>query len=268
MSFDFHSDLEVYFDTQRQVTDQFIIPFILSSGISKRLDDLRVLEVGCGEAGVIKAFVDRGSKAVGIELSEYRTESAKKFLEQEINKGQVSIYNSDIYDSEIRELIGADFDVIILKDVIEHLSDHDKMVLLLRSLLANNGLIFIAFPPWQMPFGGHQQMCRNKYLSKTPYIHLLPKSLYRSILTYFNESEGAVSELIELTETGLSIESFESLVKNNDLHITNKKHFLFNPIYKWKFGLNPKEQYKFISAIPYFRNILTTGVYYALKAKF
>jgi 2-polyprenyl-3-methyl-5-hydroxy-6-metoxy-1,4-benzoquinol methylase len=63
----------------------------------------------------------------------------------------------------------------LLKDVIEHIHDQPKLIAWMKSYLAPNGTIFFGFPPWQMPFGGHQQLCRNKVLAKLPYYHLLPR---------------------------------------------------------------------------------------------
>ncbi len=80
------------------------------------------------------------------------------------------------------------FDLIILKDVIEHIHDQDAILSRLRNFLKPGGHIFFGFPPWQMPFGGHQQVLAHRLLSRTPYFHLLPVPLYRGILKAFGET--------------------------------------------------------------------------------
>lgn len=150
--------------------------------------------------------------------------------------------------------------------MIEHIHDQRAFILKLREFLKPNGLIFYAFPPWQMPFGGHQQVAQGKITSKLPYYHLLPMPLFKGFLKIFGESEQKIANLVEIKQTGISIEQFEKLVKKSDFEIINKTHFLFNPIYKYKFGLKPRIQSGFISAIPFVRNFFTTGVYYLTKA--
>jgi hypothetical protein len=115
-----------------------------------------------------------------------------------------------------------------------------------------------------MPFGGHQQVCLKKISSVLPYYHLLPTFIYKMLLKLFGEPKSKIDELIEIKETGISIERFERIVKKSGYSIKNKTHFLFNPIYKYKFGLNPRKQLGIITHLPYLRNFLTTCVYYTI----
>ena len=52
----------------------------------------------------------------------------------------------------------------------------------LKILLKDKGQIFFGFPPWYMPFGGHQQVAHKKWTSKLPYYHILPMPIYKAIL--------------------------------------------------------------------------------------
>jgi hypothetical protein len=67
----------------------------------------------------------------------------------------------------------------MLRDVIEHIPDQDRFFKHVRSYLQPDGVIFFGFPPWYMPFGGHQQVCHSKFLSKLPWFHPLPFPLFR-----------------------------------------------------------------------------------------
>ncbi len=131
----------------------------------------------------------------------------------------------------------------------------------MQAFLNPGGVIFFGFPPWQMPFGGHQQVMRSKILSKIPYIHLLPSFLYKLLLKSFNEHPDA---FMEIKETGISIEQFEKIVDETGYKVMNKLHYLLNPIYEYKFGVKPKKQASLISHIPYLRNFFTTCVYYLI----
>ena len=177
MAFQFHKDKDTYIKYQQENAEKYVIPFIEEIFPLKK--GMHVMEIGCAEGGVLKAFLDRGCIGTGVELSKSRTQRAEIVLEDYIKKGQAKLVNKDIYDVNIETEMPHLFDLIILKDVIEHIHDQDKVLSRLRDFLKPNGHIFFGFPPWQMPFGGHQQIASKKWLSILPYYHLLPMPLYR-----------------------------------------------------------------------------------------
>lgn len=258
--YDFHKDKKRYFDYQYKIAKDYILPFVDSFLPDSK--PRQILEVGCAEAGVLKAFVENGDQCLGIELMEGRIKMAKEFHAEALAKGQIDFLNKNIYDINIAEDIGHKFDLIILKDVIEHIPEQERIIPKLKEFLNEGGKIFFGFPPWYMPFGGHQQICESKFLKKLPYFHLLPMPLYKGVLKMFGESEKRVRDLEEIKETGISIERFRRIVKKSKLEIFNQKDWLFNPIYQYKFNLNPRKQIGLISRLPYLRNYLTTAVYY------
>lgn len=262
MSFDFHKNKEVYIKHQRENAENYVIPFIERKLPVK---GLRVMEIGCAEGGVLQAFINAGAHGTGVELSSARYEMAKELLAEEIAKGQAVLSNKNIYDVDIDKEFPERFDLIVLKDVIEHIHNQDKVLYKLRDFLKPNGHIFFGFPPWQMPFGGHQQIAQSKLLSRLPYYHLLPMPLYKGILKSLGEKQQRIDDLVEIKETGISIERFQRLLKKNHYSISEKEFYLINPIYKYKFNLEAKIQSGFIASIPYVRNYLTTCVYYLVK---
>jgi cyclopropane fatty-acyl-phospholipid synthase-like methyltransferase len=258
--FDFHKDRKRYFEMQVENAAQYVIPFI--ENVKTITSGTTVLEIGCGEAGVLKAFIAKGCTAVGVELEEGRLEEGKKYLSDEISEGKLHLIASNIYT--IKEDFRNSFDIIILKDVIEHIHDQPKLIAWMKDFLKPNGLIFFGFPPWYMPWGGHQQICKTNWIAKMPYIHLLPNFLYKYILQKNKES---VDELLEIKETGISIERFERICRKMDYTLIAKKHYLINPIYQYKFGWKPRVQLGIIKAIPFVRNFFTTCVYYCITPK-
>ena len=261
--FDFHSNEDWYFQIQERNCNEYVIPFIET--FTPLREGLCVLEIGCGEAGVLKAFLERGCKGLGVELEQSRLVNSRKRMSSYIDSGQLTLIAKDIYEVDSpEELIGEKFDVIVLKDVIEHIHDQKKLLVKLKSFLKPGGVIYFGFPPWQMPFGGHQQMCRSKFLSRLPYFHLLPVSLYRFVLKMFKEGS---DEFLEIKETGISIERFEKITKKTGYEILNSIHFFINPIYKYKFNMKVRKQAKIIKAIPYLRNFFTTSVFYLIRVK-
>ncbi|MBO6523700.1 MAG: methyltransferase domain-containing protein [Balneolaceae bacterium] len=261
--FDFHSDKSTYFKYQYRTAKEYIIPFLEESFELKT--DFKVLEIGCAEAGVLKAFLERGHQCVGIELMESRVKLAEEFLKDEVKAGDVRFIAKNIYDIDIQKDIGHKFDLVILKDVIEHIHNQELFIGKLKDFLTPNGKIFFGFPPWQMPFGGHQQKCKSKLLSMLPYYHLLPMGVYKGVMKVFGETETKIENMAEIKETGISIERFERIFKEEDYAQLRRQLFLINPIYKYKFNLKPRPQFRFFSSIPVFRNFVSTCAYYVIE---
>ncbi len=259
---DFHSDIETYFKIQYLTSRDHIIPY-LKGKVDMTLP-LRVLEVGCGEAGVLKAFLELGHHCTGIELEQKRVDIALSFFEKEVEAGQIEFIVRNIYDIDPKRDNLEPFDLIILKDVIEHIPNQEKIIPELRKLSKPGGILFFAFPPWYMPFGGHQQIVKNKYISKLPWVHLLPKFLYKSILKGFGEPESTVNELMELDDTGISIERFDRIAKIY-YSVIDRTMFFINPIYQYKFKLKVRKVISGLKSLPFIRNFYTTAVYFTLK---
>lgn len=262
MAFEFHQDKDRYFEMQRENAAEYVIPFIEAHGPVRSTD--RVLEIGCAEGGVLRAFLDLGCTGVGVELLPQRLELARNYLAEELEAGKVELMAKNVYDVDPARDFSALFDLIVLKDVIEHIPDQQRLLGVLGSFLQPGGRIFLGFPPWQMPFGGHQQICRHRLLSKMPYYHLLPSGTYRKVLEQAGEAPHVVDELLEIKETGLSIGQFEELARAANFDLLNKQLYLINPIYRYKFNLHPRKQIGVLGAIPYLRNFVTTCAYYLL----
>ncbi len=243
-----------------RVTEEHIIPFIEET--MPIVAGMRVLEIGCGEAGALKAFLDRGCICTGIELEESRMVLAQEFLANELAEGRVDFLNRDIYLVDPERDLGTLYDLVILKDVIEHIPDQARFMPQLLRFLKKGGKVFFAFPPWMMPYGGHQQVLPGKWASKLPFTHLLPGSLYPGVLRLLGTNDSGIATMEEIRSTGISIERFERISINTGFRIDSKRYYLFNPIYEHKFGIKPRRQLNLLGKIPVVRNFFTMGVYY------
>jgi 2-polyprenyl-3-methyl-5-hydroxy-6-metoxy-1,4-benzoquinol methylase len=259
-----HTDYKIRYQQQLDNARQYVLPFIAQyAPVSATLT---VMDIGCGEGGVLIPFLELGCNAVGIELDEVKSGYAKNLLAEYISKGQVEIVNQNIYEEAALDRFSGQFDLILLKDVIEHIPDQERFIPYLKKFLKPGGQVFFGFPPWYMPHGGHQQVCKSKFLSVLPYFHLLPNPIYKAILKLSGEYDAVINELLENKATGISIERFERIVKASGFTIPAKIFYLINPIYQYKFGIKPRKQFGIISAIPYLRDFLSTCVYYMIKA--
>lgn len=257
-----HTNTQVRFDQQNENAEAYVLPFIEKTHAINSAT--RVLEVGCGEGGVLLPFLKRDCYCLGVDLAVDRVRIANDILKEYVDKGQASFIFKNIYDQDFVDQYANDFDIIILKDVIEHVPEQQKFIPHLSRFLRPGGQIFFGFPPWYMPFGGHQQVCAGKLASKLPYYHILPRGLYTRLLRMMGEDEIKIRDLAEIWDTSITIGQFERYVKEAGLKVVNKQHYLINPIYKYKFGLKPRKQAAFIGYIPYLRNFVTTCVYYTV----
>lgn len=256
-----HLDRKQYFIELATTSKEFFIPYILRHYRLKGDKTTRILEIGCGDGGNLLPFSLMGCHTIGIDISVKRIADAGNFFTQHGAHGKFIV--SDILSPEC--LPSAKYDIILCHDVIEHIGQKKLLLRHMHSLLKPSGIIFMSFPAWQMPFGGHQQICHNCIASRLPYFHLLPTLLYRKILAAFGESNDCISELINIKSSRMSIEMFEKLVRCCGLNIIDRQLWFINPHYKVKFGLRPTKLPRLLSSIPYLRNYLSTSCFYILQ---
>ena len=257
----FHSDRAEKFEQQHRNARHYILPFIEEV---RPVDGTEVLEIGCGEGGILKAFLERGCRCTGVDLSAAKIEFAREYLRAEIDERRISFIAQDIYDPEVGASLTDRFDLIVVKDTIEHIYGHERFLGQMRSFLREGGVVFLGFPPWRMPYGGHQQMA-DTTIGKLPYYHLLPRPLYRRLLKAFGESESRVEVLMEIVDTRLSIRDFEVLVRGTGYRVRHRRFYLINPIYEYKFGLKPVRQLPLLRNVPWVRDFVTTTCYYVVE---
>jgi len=255
-----HKDGKRYFDELAYSTEKYIIPYI--EGFHDISDKTRVLEIGCGAGGNLLPFINRGSEVVGFDLSRHRIDEAYKILDVD-NNDKITLFCEDVFNVKDIGL----FDIILVRDVIEHIPDKKHFFEHIKEFMKKDGIIYFAFPPWYMPFGGHQQIARNRILSKLPFYHILPKFIYKGLLSAFGEEKDTIDELISVKECGITIEQFRRYANKNGYKIEGEVFYFINPHYEIKFKLKPRKLNGFIGKIPFVRNFFTTGCFYVLQLK-
>ncbi len=257
-----HLQVDERYRQQVENARDYVIPFI--EEVFPLEQGMQVMEIGCDVGGVLTAFLEKGVNVLGVDLKQGAIEKAKEIHENEVRLGKAAFATQNVYEEEFLEKWRGSFDLIVLKDTIEHIPNQEKFIPYLIQFLKPDGKIFFGFPPWCMPFGGHQQICRQKITSKLPYYHLLPRFLYQAFLKAMGEPQDVIKALLEIHDTGISIHRFERIIEDSGLDIAHRTHYLINPIYKYKFGLKPRKQAKIIIAIPYLRDFVTTCIWYVV----
>lgn len=253
-----HTDRRRYFDELALTSERYFMPYIMGwHGVER---GMRVLEIGCGEGGNLLPFAEKGCDVIGVDMAECRIDEARMFFADQGVEG--TFIAEDIFNLKTLE---QSFDLIICHDVIEHIGDKEEFMSKMSRYLKPDGIVFMSFPAWQMPFGGHQQICRSRVLSHLPFVHLLPACLYGQIISAFGEDKGCKEELMSIKSTSITVEYFERLARQSQLKIQDRQLWLINPHYEVKFGFAPRRLSGIFSNIPYFRNFLSTSCFYILQ---
>jgi SAM-dependent methyltransferase len=262
MPHEFHRDTDLYFDQQRENALGSIVPFVAPHvGLGP---ETRVLEIGCGAGGVLAAFAASGARVTGVDLHGPSIEYARRRFEAVADGAAWSFDLRDIYEVAPAELDGP-FDLVVMKDTIEHIHDQRRLFDRLGAFLAPAGRLFLAFPPWRMPFGGHQQICDNRVLMHLPYVHLLPRRAYARLLQRAGESRETIGALLEIKETGIGIDRLERIAGAAGYRIADRRLYLVNPMYRYRYGIGERVQPDPVARVAGLRDLVTTSAYYVLE---
>lgn len=106
---------------------------------SKLLQDLKILDIGCGGGLLSEPMARLGAKVVGVDPSHANIQVAKLHAE----KMDLDI---NYQNSSAEELIqtGEKFDVVMNMEVVEHVADVEQFVFHCSALIKPGGLMFVS----------------------------------------------------------------------------------------------------------------------------
>lgn len=256
-----HTDYERYFCESKESCEKYYLPYLKEHTPFKYGDSLKVLEVGCGLGGNLAPFARLGYDVSGVDVDSLSIERARELFHKYNLSGTFIHSNIHKYSDNNQ------YQLIMLHDAIEHIHDKDRLMLRLQELLDEKGFLFIAFPAWCMPFGGHQQVAQSKFVSRCPFIHLLPRHTFAWLLRRMGETENTIKKFLDIRDTRMTIHGFEKLCKKNNLEIVNRKLYFINPHYEAKFGLKPRKLWSCLACTPYIRDLLSTSCHYLIRKR-
>ena len=189
---------------EQSLNGRRILEWIETSGFgSSSFCDKRVVDIGAGAGGCLKPFRDHGAHVLGIDYDE-------KFIQFGRAHG-INMENGGV--DELRN--HGKFDLVILKDVLEHLPDPRESIRQVRQSLNVGGLCFIQVP-------GLQSL---RYLG---YRNDLLRYLQIAHLTHFTKESLALL----LESEGLKVVAIDSrawaLAVHGDAAESNRVHFCDN----------------------------------------
>jgi ubiquinone/menaquinone biosynthesis C-methylase UbiE len=101
----------------------------------------RVLDIGCGDAGALIAFAERGAQCTGIETDPGSIERAR--LRASEHKVDVMLESGS---AEALPFATGSFDLVMLDNVFEHVSNQKQTLREAHRVLAPSGLLYLVTP--------------------------------------------------------------------------------------------------------------------------
>jgi SAM-dependent methyltransferase len=257
-----NEDWETYYRRyQRALASEYLIPLLSRWGVN--LGGSSVLEVGCGNGGCGAAFAGAGCRVVMMDVDERLVSLARRHNASEGIDARTFV--GDVFDEDAAFYGEGPFDLVLLRDVIEHLDDTARALRIACENLAKGGLVFVVFPPYYSPYGAHQQILPRKRLlflpyNKLPYIQLLPRRMFESLVRGEGPPHGEVRRLSAIR---LTIGRFERCVREAGLVAVRKRMFLTRPSFALRYGV-PVVGASVAGAIPLLRELFVTAAYYLL----
>jgi SAM-dependent methyltransferase len=189
----------------------------------KDLTGLRVLDFGCGLGGLAVQVMQRGAESVlGLEMDPEYCDYGKRKIEEDFPQFAERVH---IVSTALEEVPDAYFDVVISKDVLEHVIGLREVFSLLVAKLKPGGEMLLGFGPlWHSPFGDHgitRGMTRGV---SVPWLHLLLGD--RRVLSQLNRKrarDGAppYGSLQEAGFNQLPIHEMEDIIRSSGLEIAS-----------------------------------------------
>lgn len=243
---------EKHFHEQTEHTNSYLVPYFRKH--LPEFDGFKILEIGCAEAGFLHVIQSLGHECVGLELSSARVRTA---LQKNSN---LKIFVGDITDGKVADLIGTTFDLIVMRDTIEHIPNRFDTFANIDRLLRSEGFLYVTFPPRYSGFAGHQQNGRS-VLRFVPYLHLLPSPVIRILGNLLNERRALIEGVIQNYTDGLTIRTFERFCSEFHFNAIVKDLFLLRPIYEIRFHVKPRR----VPNVPLLRELVAFGCEYLLQ---
>ena len=115
---------------------------------------LRLLDIGCGTGWTTRVYADHGFEVVGLEPSKIRGDYARQ------NYG-IDVVSDYIENAEFDR----EFDVVVLRHIIEHFADLGAVLKKIRGFLKQDGVVLVVVPNID---------CLGRYLFETNWAWVLP----------------------------------------------------------------------------------------------
>jgi SAM-dependent methyltransferase len=117
---------------------RLIVDYLLEAGV--RIANTTVLDLGCGKGGYGYAMTNAGAHVISIDL-----------------KPPETVPPAFVAATAVQLPFTSDsFPVVFCASLIEHVPDPLRLLVEIKRVLAPDGAVYLSFPPFYSPVGGHQ----------------------------------------------------------------------------------------------------------------
>jgi SAM-dependent methyltransferase len=223
--------IDDYLEYERRLWHAAILPVLRRHGVD--LDGARVLDVGCGHAGMLVGLGETFAvaEAVGIDVDDEMLARARR-----APPPRTRLLHQDLFAFDDP----GGFDAVFLRDVLEHIGDPAGALRRAVELTRPGGVLFLSHAPFRGPFGGHQHNAAGPF-SHVPWLQLLPERLFRRLARVRGNAYKGAARLVEdidsVLATRLALATIRRALEASDLDVLERARYLVRPDYRVKFGL-------------------------------
>ena len=250
---DFKTWAEYYWTYQYKLASDYYIPYLKRNKTD--LKGISIIDIGCGDGGFISAFKE-ARDCIGLDIKPFSLNRKNQQKNLKFKTHNILLDDNQPFTEK--------YDLVILRDVFEHINMSDKKKFLKTSLsfMKNGGKMLVTFPPYYSPFGLHQQTLMQSFLRKVPCLNLLPYKALKFLILKL-EGKNTWKEAEEIIDSKVTIGYFNSILKDLDCQVYNKDFFLVRPSHQIRYGL--KMRRSFLGNIPFIREFGILGTCYIIQ---
>jgi 2-polyprenyl-3-methyl-5-hydroxy-6-metoxy-1,4-benzoquinol methylase len=126
------------FTNYKDVEDFKRLDFIVDAIKNLKKDDIKILDIGCGNGNISLALGSLGYNVTGVDIDRTSIENARKI--NTFKNVQFNVLDANAFD------VKDEFDAIVCSEVLEHLENPSELVQSIFSILKKDGILVATVP--------------------------------------------------------------------------------------------------------------------------
>lgn len=264
---DFRDWTEYYWSYQYELARTYLVPCLRAWGVWS--EGVRVLDVGCGDGGASAALAQSGASVHGFDLDPRRVEGAMHTARERHIALDLGV--ADITDAATLARFGGPYDLVLFRDVLEHIPDVDAALANSRARLADGGAIVVIYPPYWSAFGGHQQILHpprklGVRWAKLPFVHWLGLPTWRALARSAQGDDAQWPEIETIRRAQLTVGGLAARARTHGLEVAQARRYLLRPTFHLRYG-TPVVGAGPLGHLPGLRELVVMGSWELLRVK-
>ena len=264
---DFRDWTEYYWSYQYELARTHLVPCLRDWGVWG--EGIGVLDVGCGDGGASAALAVAGARVQGFDLDPRRVEGAVHTARERGIALDLGV--ADITDPDTLGHFAGPFDLVLFRDVLEHIPDVDAALRNASARLTDDGAIVVIYPPYWSAFGGHQQILHpprklGLRWAKMPFVHWLGMGTWRALARGAQGDDAEWPEIETIRRAQLTIGGLARRARAHGLEVGAARRYLLRPTFHLRYG-TPIVGAGPLGAVPGLRELVVMGSWELLRRR-